>query len=130
MNKKKVIKFHKLYIVQIYGYLALIPFYFSFLALKENFNKIDIILFSMGLFFLIILLLVNQLEPVVRVTEHKIVLYNKFNNRPVTLLKSDYISYIQKNSRLIVITFRENNYEIKLNKKELNNFIDMLKGIN
>lgn len=126
----KVIKFHKLYIVQIYGYLALIPFYFSFQALRINYQLVDLIFFAAGLLFLSVLLLVNHLEPVVRVTKDKIILYNKFHNRATMLLKDNYISYKTVNSRMIIVTFINGKYEIKLNVKDIKKLKSILEEIN
>jgi hypothetical protein len=127
---KKVIKYHKPLILQIYGYLAIIPFCFAFLALMDDFQLVDLMIFSIGLTFVLALLLVNHLEPVVRVTEYKVILYNKFHNRPTTLLIDNYINYTLVNSRHIIVTFADVKYEIKLNRSDMKKFIIFLEEIN
>lgn len=129
MKKNKTNKYFKQYILQMYGYLALIPFVFGFLSLKNDFTIIDIIIFSSGLLFVLILIIINHLEPTIRVTEEKIILYNTFNNRPITLLINDYISYTKINNCKIILNFIDNNYEIKLNRTDIKKFIMFLEEI-
>ncbi len=128
--KNSVIKLHKLIILQIYGYLALIPLVFAFISLLENYNIKDLIIYSIGAIFILVLLIINHLEPVARITVDKILLYNTFNNRPLVLLKSNYNSYEKINNRLIKFTFNKTDYELKLNKNELIKFIQILEEIN
>lgn len=128
MNKK-VVKYYKPYIIQLYGYLALIPFYFGFLTLKENFSIIDLVIFSLGLFFVVLLLFVNHIEPVIRVTEHKILLYNKFHNKPTKLFINDFESYSLISPRNISIIFRGSKYDVTLNLKDMKKFINFLEKI-
>lgn len=128
--KKKIIKLHKLLIIQLYGYLALIPLAFALISLLENYTLTDLIIFSVGALFISVLLLINHLEPIVRITDDKILLYNSFNNRPVVLRKSNFDSYEKINNRMIVMMFNNKKYELKLNKNDLIKLIEILEEIN
>lgn len=127
---KKVRKFHKPYILQFYGYLVFIPFYFSFSSLKDNYNTVDFVIYIIGLLFVLSILLINHLEPVIRVTDKKVLLYNRFHNRPTTLLIKDFNSYKIINKRLIIIMFNNTKYEVKLNIVDMKKFITFLEDIN
>lgn len=116
--------------MQVYGYLILIPFYFGFLALRNNYNTTDIVFFTIGLLFVLLLLLVNHIEPVVRVTEHKVLLYNIFNNKPTKLLIKDFKSFSKVNKGTVNVIFNSGKFEIKLNKRDMKKFIKFLEDIN
>lgn len=128
--KNRVVKLHKLIILQLYGYLALIPLVFALISLLDSYTIKDLIIYSIGAIFILVLLLINHLEPVARITADKILLYNTFNNRPVVLLKSNFNSYEKINNTLIKFTFNKINYELKLRKKELIKFLQILEEIN
>lgn len=129
-GKKRNIKFHKVLTIQLYGYLALIPFVFAFFSILENYTLVDIILFSSGLTFLLVLLLVNHLDPLVRIDDERIILYNKYNNRPVILFKKNYVSYEKINSSYIKLNFKNNNFDLKLRKTDQKKFIKILEDLN
>ncbi len=130
-NKKKVvIKFHKQLILQLYGYIVFIPYFFAFKSLQKEYNDIDLVIFISGIIFLAIILLVNHLDPVARVTSEKFYLYYSFKNRPVILNKKDYNSHKRVNRTLVLLTFGEKVYEIKLSSFEQKKFLSLLEEIN
>ncbi|QEN05514.1 hypothetical protein EW093_12575 [Thiospirochaeta perfilievii] len=128
-KKDNVIKFHKVIGLQLYGYLAMIPFLFALLTLINNYKLSSLIQYSIGLIFILVLLLINHLDPEARVTKDKILLYNTFHNHPVVLYKKDFVSYEKINSRLVKFTFNNKSYELKLNKRELIKFVSILEDL-
>lgn len=126
---RKVVKYHKPYLMQVYGYLILIPFYFGYLGLRNKYTTTDIIFFTLGFLFVLILLLVNHIEPVVRVTEHKVLLYNIFHNKPTKLLIKDFESFSIKNKGTVNVIFNSSKFEIKLNNRDMKKFIKFLEEI-
>lgn len=129
MANNNVIKFKKLIIVQLYGYMAFIPFVFAFLSLLKEHSIVDIIIFSASIITLIILLITNHIEPSVKITEDNIILYNKFKNRPVILKKSSLTDIYKVNSRLSIIKFNRQSYEIKLEKNSMKKFIKIMEEL-
>ena len=126
-NNSKKIKFHKQLILKLYGFLAIIPFIFALFPLLNGTRQFDKIIFSIGATFIILLQLTNILEPVAIITQDKIFLNNTFQNKPIILLKKDFESYKKISENLVSLTFNKKNYELKLSKKELKIFINLIK---
>lgn len=125
-KKSNVVNFYKIFIMQTYAYLAFVPFIFAFFSLLKKHNTIDIIIFSVGVIFLILLLLLNHLEPAIKITPLRIILFSIDRNRPI-ILKRDELKKIKRvNNRLAIIYFHKSSYEIKLGKKKMDLFIKIL----
>ncbi|MGL1890320.1 MAG: hypothetical protein OCD02_01780 [Spirochaetaceae bacterium] len=119
-------KFHKPITIQLYGYLALIPFIFALFPILESKNRIDIILYSIGISFMLIILVLNHLSPMIRVTSEKLILYNTFSNRPITHLRKDITQIKKIKNSLILLTIGTKSIEIRLSSKKANKLITIL----
>lgn len=125
-RKSSVVNFYKLFIIQSYGYMAFIPFVFAFFTLSKKYNLGDIILFSIGVIFVAILLLINHLEPSVKVTPLRVILFSIDRNRPIILQRKDLTEIVRVKSRSAILYFGKLKYEVKLSKKNIDRLINIL----
>lgn len=125
-KNKGVINFYKLLIIQIYGYMALIPTIFAFFSLLKKNSLKDIVVFSIGLIFIIVLLVINHLEPSIRITPKRIILFNIDRNKPIIIYKANIKKIDKINSRLAKLYIKNKFYEIKLSRKQMVRFINEL----
>lgn len=121
-----VVNFYKLFIIQIYGYLALIPFIFGFLSLYRGHSTRDIIVFLIGLLFILVLLVLNHLEPLIKITENRIILFNIDRNKPIILIKKNITKIVKINDRLAKLYIGSKFYEIRLSRKQLKRFLQLM----
>ncbi|MBN2617838.1 MAG: hypothetical protein JXR64_05935 [Spirochaetales bacterium] len=125
-KKRKVVKFYKSFALQLYGYLALIPFFFAGLVLLKKHNTIDLILYGTTLLILFLILLLNHFEPVVFIGEEKIHFPNRFSSKPVVESRKNITSIKKINRNTILITFEKREYKLKLSTKATTNIIKIL----
>lgn len=127
-RKTRVINFRKLFIIQAYGYLALIPIIFSLFSLIRDFRLRDIILFVSGVIFLLVLLIMNHLEPSIRLTPNRVILFNIDRNKPIIINKKNIVKIDKINPRLSKLYIDKIKfYEIKLSAKQMNRFLKEMK---
>lgn len=121
---KRVINFKKLFIIQIYGYLALIPIIFSIFSLIRSYRIRDILVFSIGLIFILVLLIMNHLEPSIRLTPNRVILFNIDRNKPIIINKINIFKLDKINPRLAKLYVDKNKfYEIKLSARQMTRFL-------
>lgn len=129
-RKRGVTNFYKKIIIQVYGYLALIPFIFAFFSLIKRNNLLDIVIYSAGVIFIFTLLLINHLEPLIKITPGRIILFSIDRNKPVILLRKDLKDIYRINNNTARLSFKDNHYEIRLGKKKLDLLFSILKEQN
>lgn len=129
-KKRGVVNFYKVIIIQLYGYLALVPFVFAFFSLIKKSTIIDIVIFSAGIIFVLILLLVNHLEPLLKITPGRIILFSIDRNKPVIMLRKDLKDIYRINKNTAKLSFTNNQYEIRLRKKRIDLLMSVLKEQN
>jgi hypothetical protein len=128
-KRKKVYNYYKLLIIQLYGYLAITPFIFAFFSIIKKYSLIDITIFATGLFFILILLLINHLEPSVKITPRRVILFNIDRNIPIIIYKNRIKSIKKINELTIEIHTNNKSYQLKLRKKQVDHFLNVLKEL-
>lgn len=132
MGTEKLLKprtYRKLYIVQCYGYIAFIPFLFAFFTLIKERNKVDMVIFFLTLGALVIVILINHITPVLKISSNNIIIYNTFRNRPTRLSKKGIQSIYKVNKTESIINHYGTTYVIKLNRKNMEEFIYIIKEL-
>lgn len=125
-KNSEVVNFYKLFIIQTYGYLALIPFIFGFLSLYRERSARDIFVFLIGLIFILVLLILNHLEPSIKITENRVILFNIDRNKPIILIKKNITKIEKINDRLAKLYIGSKFYEIRLSRKQLRRFLNIM----
>ena len=123
---KSVISFKKPLIMRYYGYIAFIPFLFALQVIIKDKIVIDYALFTIGITLFLTLLIVNQLEPYIKITPLRIILFTDNRNKPIIQQRKNIIRIEKINKRVTKLVFRDGNYIVTLGKKEMTILIKLL----
>lgn len=125
----KVLIFKKSILYRLSAYLMILPFIPAIRPVLNKHNTSDLIVFISGLLLTVSLIIYSNNKAYIRITDNKLLIYLIYRHKPEIHHLSSIEKIIQHSQRKITLkTSGFDPLEIRLNKKEMVNFIEVMEN--